>query len=343
MTDATMPMVCIFVPVFNSADTILQTLESLLGQTYKNIKIIVVDNCSVDDSIKLIRTLENPRISIVLNSINLGGEGNFTKCIELAHGAYTAIYHSDDIYEATMVEEQVKFLESYPAVNAVFTEALTIDELGHVTGSLSLPAKIRLKAPIFTFNEIFKAVLKHSNFLICPSAMVRTEIYQKEIKAWRGSLFHTSADLDVWFRILLLGPIGILPKKLMRYRISGQQGSAGVRLNFERADFFKVIDFYLTHQLVKKILTSQDQRNYVGLERRDVAMRSVNLFISGSKEAARKLCPPLFNGDLWLDALHGKRGLGVLMIVLALRVMPIMGLDGVAIPLFKKAKSIFKR
>ncbi len=336
-------LVCICIPTFNAENTIVETLNSLLSQTYQKINFIVVDNCSTDDTLNLVNAFDDKRLTIVKNSHNLGSEGNFTKCIELSQGAYTGIYHADDIYEPTMVEEQVKFLESHPAANAVLTEALTIDELGHITGSLSLPAQIRKNAPIFTFDEIFKAVLKHSNFLICPSAMVKTEIYKKEIQSWRGSLFNTSADLDVWFRILLLGPIGILPKKLMRYRISGQQGSASVRLNFERADFFKVIDFYLTQNRIKEALTSQDQRNYLSLERRDLAMRSVNLFILGNKEAVIKLCPPLLNGDIWLDAFRGKRGLGVLIAVLGLRMMPMMGLGGVASSFFKKAKSIFKK
>jgi hypothetical protein len=223
------------------------------------------------------------------------------------------------------------------------TEATIIDEFGHVTGSLSLPEKIRNNTTIYDFKEIFKGVLKYSNFLICPSAMVRTEIYQKEIRVWRGNLFNTSADLDVWLRILLLGPIGILPKKLMRYRISGKQGSASVRLNFERADFFKVIDFYLSHDRVKKILTLQDQRNYLSLERRDLVMRSVNLFISGNKEAAGKLCPSLFDGSIWLDALHGKRGLGVLVTVIILNLMPKIGLGNFVTYLFKNAKSFLKK
>jgi len=335
--------VCICIPTFNAANTIVETLNSLLNQTFQNINYILVDNCSTDGTLDLVKAFDDKRLTIVKNSHNLGGEGNFTKCIELAQGTYTAIYHADDIYEPTMVEEQVKFLESHPAANAVLTEAMIIDEFGNITGNLSLPAKIRKNAPIFTFDEIFKAVLKHSNFLICPSAMVKTEIYKKEIQAWRGSLFNSSADLDVWFRILLLGPIGILPKKLMRYRISGQQGSASVRLNFERADFFKVIDFYLTQNRIKEALTSQDQRNYLSLERRDLAMRSVNLFILGNKEAVIKLCPPLLNGDIWLDAFRGKRGLGVLIAVLGLRMMPMMGLGGVASSFFKKAKSIFKK
>lgn len=343
VSDIETAQVCICIPTFNAANTIVETLNSLLSQTYKNINFIVVDNCSTDDTVNLVNTFDDKRLTIVKNSHNLGGEGNFTKCIELAHGRYAAIYHADDIYEPTIVEEQVKFLNSYPIVNAVFTEALTIDELGRVTGSIRLPVQICQRVPIFSFDDIFKLILKHSNFLICPSVMVRTEIYKIDIQGWRGHLFNTSADLDVWLRILMLGPIGILPKKLMRYRISGKQGSASVRLNFERADFFKVIDHYLTLDRVKAILSLQDQKNYGSLERRDLVMRSVNLFISGNQQAALKLCPSLLDVDLWQDALSGKRGLGVLIAVLCLKVMPAIGLEGFTTSLFKTAKSMLQK
>jgi glycosyltransferase involved in cell wall biosynthesis len=336
-------IVRICIPTFNVAHTIVDSLKSLLNQTYRNIDYIVIDNCSTDNTLELVQAFNDPRLRIIKNTHNLGAEGNFTKCIENARGKYTAIFHADDIYEPTMVEEQIKFLESCPSVNAVFTEAFVIDESSAVTGSIQMPAKIRNNAPIFTFEDIFKSILKNSNFLICPSAMVRTELYQKEIRVWRGYLFETSADLDVWLRILMLGPIGILPKKLMRYRISAQQESARVRLNFERADFFKVIDHYLTLDRVKATLSLQDQKNYRCLERRDLAMRAVNLFISGNQLAAVKLCPSLLDMDLLQDALYGKRGLGVLIAVLCLKVLPAVGLEGTATFLFKYAKIVLKK
>lgn len=334
-------LVCICIPTFNAENTIVETLNSLLSQTYQNINFIVVDNCSTDDTLNLVNAFDDKRLTIVKNSHNLGGEGNFTKCIELAHGKYTAIYHADDIYEPTMVEEQVDFLDSFPTAKAIFSEAATMDELGRITGSISMPKEIRESFPLFTFKEIFKSILKNSNFLICPSVMVRTEVYQNDIQAWRGNLFNSSADLDVWLRILLLGPIGILPKKLMRYRISSRQESVRVRMNSARADFFKVIDYYLALKEVRSILSLQDFKNFEGLERRDLVMRSVNLLVSGETQSAMELCPPIFAIDLWLDALQGRRGLGVLIATLCLKVMPVIGLGGVATLLFKNAKSVF--
>lgn len=115
------------------------------------------------------------------------GEGNFNRCIALAKGKYTAIYHADDIYEPEMVAAQVEFLESHPQASAVFTEAALIDQSDNFIGEIHQPASLAAGRPLHDFPEVFKAVLEHSNFLICPSVMALTSVYQNDIRAWRGS------------------------------------------------------------------------------------------------------------------------------------------------------------
>lgn len=340
MINQAAPEVCICLPTYNAEKTILGTLDSLLNQTYPNIGFIVVDNCSTDATVKIIESLCDPRISIIRNAFNLGGEGNFNRCIEVARGKYMGIYHADDVYEPTMVEEQVRFLEANPNASGVFTEAIVINESGVVVGSIKIPDELRAKAPLFSFSEIFKAVLKHSNFLICPSMMTSTNILQEKIGSWRGELFASSSDLDVWFRLLYVGPIGILPKKLLRYRISNTQGSAAVRLNTERADFFKVIDYYLSQLEGSFLATGADIKNYQRLQRRDSAMRSLNALIAGNKVMATSLCPSLLQFDVWSAALSGKRGLFVLILVIFIRIISLTNLEKQFSPILVWVKKV---
>src|SRR4030066_149394 len=92
--------VCICVPCYNSSETIFETITSLQQQTYKDISIIVVDNASTDDTVAIVRKIaENDnRIEIRVNETNIGGEANYSRCIQLSQGDYTAIYHADDVY-----------------------------------------------------------------------------------------------------------------------------------------------------------------------------------------------------------------------------------------------------
>ena len=302
-----LPLVCICIPTYNAAPTIGETLASILAQTYSNLVVHVSDNASTDDTLKVVESLADSRVTIHRFDENIGGEGNFNRCIELAEGIYTAIFHADDIYETDMVAKQVAFLEEHPKAGAVFAGASLIDGAGKKFGDAGLPKGLVSADGLYDFETMFKAVLCYSNFFICSSVMVRTQVYQNEIKCWRGELFKSSADLDLWFRILQHHPVGYLKDKLMRYRISSEQFSARVRLRTERADFFLVTDHYLAQQPVRALLGAADLRNYARLERTDRVIRAINLFLTGYPKQAKELVHDAFTWDAFAAAYQGKR------------------------------------
>jgi glycosyltransferase involved in cell wall biosynthesis len=322
-----LPLVCICIPTYNAAATIKETLESILAQTYNNIVIHVSDNASSDETLMIVESIANRRVKIHRHAENVGGEENFNRCIRLAEGKYTAIFHADDIYEQDMVAKQVAFLEAHPEAAAVFTEASTIDEMGKRIGQIHLPKGIEPKDGLYDFKTMFKAVLRYSNFFICPSAMVRTQVYQQEVKSWLGERFKTSSDLDVWLRILLNHPIGYLKEKLMRYRISSHQWSAKVRRGTERGDFFLVTDYYLAQEYVQSFLTATDISNYKNLDRRDRVKRAVNLYITGFPIQANKLIPDVFSLAAIKSALKSKQGVFVLFVGSYLKLLVLLRLN----------------
>ncbi len=296
-------------------------MRSVLGQTYKNILVHIVDNSSSDNTVSIVEGFADERITLFRNSVNAGGEGNFNRCIALAKGKYTAIYHADDIYEPEMVAAQVAFLEQYPQARAVFTEALLIDEHDLPIGAIRQPKNLAAGGPLHYFPEVFKAILEHSNFLICPSVLALTSVYQDDIKSWRGELFGSSADLDVWLRMLQRGPVGIIPQATMRYRISRSQWSANVRIDTGRAAFFRVVDHYLAQADVRSLLTADDLINYQRLERRDQVMRAVNALLQDQPEQAATLCTNIFSMSALKAAWQTRRGRAVLALGLYLKMM----------------------
>lgn len=308
-----MPLVSICVPTYNAAPTVKETLLSILAQTYSNLVVHVSDNASTDDTVQIIESISDPRISIHRHDKNIGAEGNFNQCIRLAEGKYTAIFHADDIYEPDMVKRQVDFLEAHSTAAAVFTEASLIDETGRRFGTRKLPPVISPKIDLYDFSKLFKAVLHHHNFFICPSAMIKTRVLQTEIKQWHGELFKSSADLDVWLRISQLHPVGFLHLPLMRYRISKFQFSAQVRQQCERADFFLVTDYFLANEEVRRLLNETDMMHYQWLERTDLIRRALSLFALDRVEEANRLIGDLLTLDLIRAALSNKRSLLTLL------------------------------
>ncbi len=320
-----------------------ETIKSILAQTYSNLVVHVSDNASTDDTLKVIESIADPRIIIHRHEENVGGEGNFNRCIQLARGKYTAIFHADDIYEQDMVAKQVTYLEANQKVGAVFTAATTIDEQGRPFGIIGRPVGKKQTACPYKFMELFKAVLKHSNFLICPSVMARTHIYQEEIVCWRGDLFHSGADLDVWLRIANRHPIAILNETLMRYRVSSKQYSNTVRLRTERGDIFLVLEHYLAQSDVKVALKSTDWRHYRALETNDQVWRAINLFTDGKIPDAKKMLRGVFNVDTVRAALTSSRDLLTLLAAAMLSLSIALKVEKLAQALVRQLRKISKK
>ena len=138
------PLVSICIPVFNGEKTIAKTIDSILNQTYKNVEIFVVDNCSSDSTVKIVQEFRDSRIHLVLNDIHLPcGEYNWNRCFSYANGEFLAIFHADDIYLPDMISRQIETFMKYPSVGAVFTQGNIINEKDEIIGEFRLPPEIK--------------------------------------------------------------------------------------------------------------------------------------------------------------------------------------------------------
>jgi glycosyltransferase involved in cell wall biosynthesis len=288
------PKVSLCVPVYNNHTTIKDTINSLLAQTYRNIEIIVVDNASTDGTDHVLKSFADDRLKIYTFKDHLTMEANVERSIEIASGKYIAVYHGDDIYSSDIVAKEVRYLERHADAAAVFTLGVTIDINGKYMESYPNPKELESldkSDKTYDFMEIFKLILREYNFLICPTAMIRAEIYRNlEIK-WTDEKFKTSADLGVWMGILEKFCIGILPERLIYSRHSGatRYSERARYLNTNRADFFLVIENYISRPKIAGCLTSKDLSNYNFLLFQDNVLRGLNSIITKDYLLARKL------------------------------------------------------
>ncbi len=251
---STDPLVSICIPVYNSETTIGRTIESVIGQTYNNIEIIVVDNLSTDATLDRVREYKDSRIRIVENPVHFCcAEYNWNTCFAHTCGEFIALFHADDVYSPYIVGRQVDFFKKFPTVMAVFTEASVIDEQDKIIDTFRLPQKITGNTP-HSFRELLPAVLEYGTFLLCPSAMVRSETYKK-LAPFRYDQFGSASDLDMWLRVAQTGPVIIIDEKLLRYRISSTQGSFALKSRTLLADGFKVLDFHTREIGAENILS----------------------------------------------------------------------------------------
>lgn len=94
----------------NSSKHIVECLESVINQTYKNLEIIVIDDVSIDNSLELVKAIEYNRIKIIELKENVGAGIARNKGIEVATGDYICFLYSDDYWVLDKIERQVKFM-----------------------------------------------------------------------------------------------------------------------------------------------------------------------------------------------------------------------------------------
>jgi len=297
------PFVNIFVPSYNTRETIGELISSLLRQTYRDIKIIVLDNASTDGTADVARAhaSRDGRVEVIVNPENIGGPGNYAKVVGMCGGDFTAIVGSDDVYEPDFIEREVRFLQKTQEAAAVFSEALEIDGKGAVVGVRRTPAALPEK-PVYSLEDILRAILSSGNFLICPTVMVRTAVLRAEIHPLDPVPYKTSTDLAIWLKILERHRIGIIREPLVRYRLSRHSFTYNyVRMRVSRHDMFLVLDHYL-EKYADTILGPGDRRNYRLLQEKDKLNIAVNCLIMDERSRARAF---LLDGPLRVSLLPG--------------------------------------
>lgn len=105
------PLVSIIMPSYNTVNFIGESIESVLAQTYQNWELLVVDDCSTDDSVSVIDSYGDSRIKSFVNEKNSGAAETRNRAIREAKGKYIAFLDSDDLWIPEKLQKQILFME----------------------------------------------------------------------------------------------------------------------------------------------------------------------------------------------------------------------------------------
>lgn len=292
------PLLTICVLTHNAEKFLAKTLNSILEQTYPNFEILASDNYSNDRTEEIIRNFRKQSRKIIFrenpkpqssDKDYIGCYYNYNSCIksDLIRGEFVAFCHDDDVYEKDFAKKGVEFLIQNPEVAAVFTTVNMINQEDKKIGQLGLPKELK-KKNVYNFKQIFKALLNNGNtFLQTPTFITRKGVFEK-VGLFNEEKFRTSADLDIWLRILENYSIAILDKPLVSWRVGGG-GKDYQHLCTERSDFFKVMDYYLDSKNYRQKVEKKFLRQYKYQKRFNDTLRVMNFLIKGEKEKAREL------------------------------------------------------
>ena len=201
------PKVSVIIPTYNSAQFIVETLESVFAQTYKNYEVIVVDDGSTDNTKEVLKPYMS-KIRYIYKE-NGGPASARNVGIKNARGEYIAFLDSDDLWLSEKLERQVKYLGKYQEVVLVFTDCIRFFE-----DSLS---EIRSCKERFISNDMFLN-LWWETIIITSTVIVKKFCFDKVGFFDESKKIEGAEDYEMWLRIAREYPIGYLGEVTVKYR-----------------------------------------------------------------------------------------------------------------------------
>lgn len=201
-------MISIIIPTYNTALLIERTLRSVLEQNGKpEIEVLVVDDCSTDNTLDLVRAVHDSRIRIFQQESNHGPAAARNRGLFEARGEYCAFLDGDDYWEPDFLKETSSFLQTHPE-----TIAVSVMQCHKIIGKppCIVPQNIAETQPL-VLDDFFAFWAKY-NHVCTGSVLMRTAIAQ-EIGGQREDL-RICEDLEFWALFATYGAWGFIPKVL---------------------------------------------------------------------------------------------------------------------------------
>lgn len=205
------PLISIIMPAHNSAGFIREAVSSVISQNYSNWELIIVDDCSSDNTIEnaliSIPASISDKVKILKNEKNLGAAGSRNRGVKEACGEWVAFLDSDDVWEKDKLKKQAEFIENTNSV-LVFTGSSFMDETGR-----------RLSHVLHVPKEVTYEELLPQNIISCSSVLVKKDIYLAYPMPEFGKIHE---DFASWLMILKDTeiPAAGIDEPLLIYRVS---------------------------------------------------------------------------------------------------------------------------
>lgn len=214
--------VSLVVASYNYAGFLTRRMESLLGQTYSDIEIWVIDDKSSDHSVEVLRRYEaHPKVRLVFREQNGGWVTVSNQGFDLSAGEYVLFANCDDDCDPRLVERLVDALQNHPSAGIAFCRSLMVDEDDRILGD-----DFTLREPAFRKRCIEDTLLsgaEASKFLLhsCVIPNLSAALFRRECFARVGKLspsYRVCCDWDLFFRIATRYDIAYVAEPLNRFR-----------------------------------------------------------------------------------------------------------------------------
>lgn len=206
-----MPKVSVIIPTYNREEYISETIESVLGQSFKDFEIIVVNDGSIDNTIKKLERFES-KIKLI-NQSNSERAVSRNNGVKNSNGKYIAFLDSDDLWFKNKLEKQVEILDDKKDIILTYGQSLRINEKSEKTKT------VKRQKEGFS-GKVFEQLLSR-NFISSPTPVIKREYFEKT--SGFSTKYIPYEDWEFWIRFSLLGNFYFIKEPLAYYRIHKEQ------------------------------------------------------------------------------------------------------------------------
>jgi glycosyltransferase involved in cell wall biosynthesis len=220
-----MSKISVILPIYNAEKYLSDAINSILNQNYTDFEVLAIDDGSTDASLEILKSFNDPRITIIQNNENLGLIRTLNRGLDLAQGKYIARMDADDISLPTRFEKQVNLLDNNPDIGVCSS---WLEFFGDSNEKIKFP----IEHDEIYFRFLLGVQVGHAN------SMIRRDLIEK-LNIRYNPQFPHSEDTNLWVNLMPHTHFANIPEILYRYRKYNEQVtqlySTIVRNSFQRS------------------------------------------------------------------------------------------------------------
>jgi len=279
----------VVVPCYCYGHYLRQCVESVLTQTGVNVRVLIIDDASADDSAEIATDLckRDARVNFIRHTINRGHIATYNEGIEWASAKYYMILSADDYLLPGALSRGANLMNTNPSIGLTFGQAVTITDgdspqtppqSGHLGGRVVPGLEFIMASGV-------------TNVVPTPTAVVRTDL-QKQLGGYRPELPH-AGDMEMWLRLAAHSDIGVIDAYQAVYRRHAANMSSLYYVDMWLPDLRQrkaAIEHFMStcHDLLPR--AAEMQKKFFGLLAEEAVRYAKTAFNQDEVERCQQLC-----------------------------------------------------
>lgn len=278
----TLPFFSVIIPLYNKEDYIAETIASVLNQSFTDLELIVVNDCSTDNSVALVEQINDERINIAAHTTNQGLSATRNTGIKLAKGKVICLIDADDLWDTNFLSTIYSLHEKFPEADFYGTDYYEQYVFGNLRTNKTLDKTLEGQSFLvddFFINNLGQPIVSQSSMGFKKDAIQNIDVFDTTIKF--------AEDVDLYVKAFSTYKLAYCFSPLAIYRCDIPKQMTGSKISDKQYPDF---DSYET--LAK---TNASLKKYIDFQRYSFA---VNLKLEGSNQQAQHLLKNLDRNNL---------------------------------------------